>query len=162
MVIAIVRCERPWKLPWNTITLGLPVACLASLTAASVASAPELAKKNCSMPGGVIPASRAAEWFEAVVAVAVDLGVQEPAGLLAHRLDDRRVAVAGVDHADARGQVEVVHAVGGGDRRTRAGGDLQVGQLEPDVGEVGVHQAVQPPSGRSNQTWTCPVPVAFS
>ena len=54
----MVRCVRPWNEPWNTITFGRPVACLASLTAASVASAPELVKKNVSMPDGVIPASR--------------------------------------------------------------------------------------------------------
>ena len=52
VVIAIVRWLRPWKLPENTMTFGRPVACLASFTAASVASAPELAKKNVSMPSG--------------------------------------------------------------------------------------------------------------
>ena len=40
------------------MTFGRPVACLASFTAASVASAPELAKKNESMPSGVTPARR--------------------------------------------------------------------------------------------------------
>ena len=60
VVIAIVRCERPWNEPWKTITFGRPVACLASLTAASVASAPELAKKNESIPAGVMLASRSA------------------------------------------------------------------------------------------------------
>ncbi len=40
------------------MTFGRPVACLASFTAASVASAPELAKKNVSMPSGLIPARR--------------------------------------------------------------------------------------------------------
>ena len=57
--MAIVMWLRPWKLPENTITFGRPVACLASFTAASVASAPELAKKNESMPSGVTSASRA-------------------------------------------------------------------------------------------------------
>jgi hypothetical protein len=36
-------CVRPWKLPLNTTVFGRPVACLASFTAASVISAPELA-----------------------------------------------------------------------------------------------------------------------
>ena len=58
--MAMARCVRPWKLPWNTMTLGRPVACLASLTAPSVASAPELAKKKVSMPSGVTSARRAA------------------------------------------------------------------------------------------------------
>jgi hypothetical protein len=34
---------RPWKLPLNTMMCGRFVACLASLTEASVISAPELA-----------------------------------------------------------------------------------------------------------------------
>ena len=49
---------RPWNEPWNTTMLLRRVACLASFTAASVASAPELVTKNVSMPGGVIAASR--------------------------------------------------------------------------------------------------------
>ncbi len=60
VVIAIVRWLRPWKLPENTMTFGRPVACLANFTAASVASAPEFAKKNESMPSGVMPARRSA------------------------------------------------------------------------------------------------------
>lgn len=47
VVIAIVRWVRPWKLPLNTIVFGRLVACLASLIAASVISAPELAKRMC-------------------------------------------------------------------------------------------------------------------
>ena len=60
MVIAIVRWVRPWKLPSKTMTFGRPVACLASFTAASVISAPELAKKNVSISPGVTSASFAA------------------------------------------------------------------------------------------------------
>ena len=52
VVIAIVMWVRPWNDPANTMTLGRPVACLASLTAASVISAPELAKKNVSIAPG--------------------------------------------------------------------------------------------------------------
>ena len=71
------------------MTFGRPVACLASFTAASVASAPELAKKNVSIPAGVIPASRAAELLEQGMPVAVHLRVDEPRGLLLDRGDDR-------------------------------------------------------------------------
>ena len=56
----MARWVRPWKLPWKTITFGRPVACLASFTADSVASAPELAKKNVSIGGGAMAASRPA------------------------------------------------------------------------------------------------------
>ena len=54
VVIAIVKWVRPWNDPSNTITLDRPVACLASLTAASVASAPEFEKKKVSIDDGVI------------------------------------------------------------------------------------------------------------
>ena len=77
VVIAIVRWLRPWKLPENTMTFGRPVACLASFTAASVASAPELAKKNVSMPSGRDAGQPLAELLEQRVAVAVDLRVDE-------------------------------------------------------------------------------------
>jgi hypothetical protein len=60
VVIAIAMWVRPWNEPWNTMMFGRRVACLASLTAASVISAPELAKKNVSIDGGVISASLAA------------------------------------------------------------------------------------------------------
>ncbi len=51
---------RPWKLPLNTIVWGRLVTCLASLIAASVISAPELAKKNVSIAPGVSSLSLAA------------------------------------------------------------------------------------------------------
>ena len=57
VVIAIVWWVRPWNDPENTMTFGRPVACRANFSAASVASAPELAKKNVSIDGGVISAS---------------------------------------------------------------------------------------------------------
>ena len=50
--MAMVRCVRPWNEPLNTMTLGRRVACLASLTAASRISAPELEKKNVSSGAG--------------------------------------------------------------------------------------------------------------
>src|SRR5262249_6210618 len=49
---------RPWKPPWNTMTLGLPVACRDSRSAASTASLPELAKNILSSPGGSTSPSR--------------------------------------------------------------------------------------------------------
>ena len=48
------------------MTFGRPVACLASFTAASVASAPELAKKNVSMPSGVIAGEALAQLLEQI------------------------------------------------------------------------------------------------
>jgi hypothetical protein len=51
VVSAIVPDVRPWKEPENTITFGFPVAALASFTAPSTASAPELLKKNPSIEG---------------------------------------------------------------------------------------------------------------
>ena len=57
---------------------GRPVTCLASFTAASVASAPELAKKNVSMPAGRDLGEAVGQRLEQVVAVHVDLGVDEP------------------------------------------------------------------------------------
>ena len=79
VVIAIARWVRPWKLPWNTITFWRPVVCLASFTAASVASAPELAKKNVSMPGGRDGGEAVGQLGEPRVPVHVDLGVDEAA-----------------------------------------------------------------------------------
>ena len=51
---------RPWNEPLNTIVFGRLVTCLASFTAASVISAPELAKKNVSIAPGANSASLAA------------------------------------------------------------------------------------------------------
>ncbi len=84
------------------MTFGRPVACLASFTAASVASAPELAKKNESIPSGVMPARRSASCSSDRVAVAVHLRVDEPRRLVLDRGDDLRMAVAGADDRDAR------------------------------------------------------------
>ena len=60
VVIAIARWVRPWNEPSNTTMLGRPVTCLASFTAASVISAPELAKKKVSIAPGASSASRVA------------------------------------------------------------------------------------------------------
>ena len=52
VVIAIVRWRPAVEAAREDDDVGRPVTCLASLTAASVASAPELAKKNVSMAPG--------------------------------------------------------------------------------------------------------------
>ena len=137
--MAIVRCERPWKLPVNTMTFGRPVACLASFTAASVASAPELAKKNWSMPAGRDGGQPGRQGLEQVVAVAVDLGVHEPRRLGLDGGDHVRVAMAGGRHRDAGGEVEVLGAVHRRDPRAVTRDHLQVGHREPHRGEVGRH-----------------------
>ncbi len=58
--MAIACAVRPWKLPSKTTRFGRPVTWRASFTAASVASAPELAKKKVSIPSGVTSARREA------------------------------------------------------------------------------------------------------
>ena len=55
--MAIVRCVRPWKPPWKAMTPGRRVACLASFTAFSTASAPEFMNMISSMGSGKSPAS---------------------------------------------------------------------------------------------------------
>ena len=104
----MARWVRPWKLPWKTITFGRPVTCLASFTADSVASAPELAKKNVSTGGGAMAASRPASSAEPRVPVDVDLGVDELGRLGLDGLHHVRVAVAGARDGDAAGEVEVL------------------------------------------------------
>ena len=108
-----MRYVRPWKPPCTTITFGRPVACRASFTAASVASAPEFVKKNESMLDGVICVEPVGELLGQRAAVAVGLRVHDLAGLLADRVDHARVAVAGARDRDAGGEVEVLGAVGG-------------------------------------------------
>ena len=136
----MARWVRPWKLPWNTITFGRPVTCLASFTADSVASAPELAKKNVSTGGGSDGGEPARQLRQARVAVDVDLGVDELRGLGLDRRDHVRVAVAGARDRDAAGEVEVLVAVRGGDDAPRAGGHLEVGDPEPDIRNVLSHR----------------------
>ena len=127
---------RPWNDPANTITFGRPVTCLASLTAASVISAPELAKKNVSMAPGAQLGEPGGERLEQVVGVDVRLGVDEARGLLGDRLDDVRVAVPGRVDGDAGGEVEVLLAVDGRHPATAPARHLEVGDLEPHVREV--------------------------
>ncbi len=56
----MVRCVRPWKAPWNAMMPGRRVACLASFTAFSTASAPEFANMTWSMSSGRISMSLSA------------------------------------------------------------------------------------------------------
>ena len=63
------------------MTFGRRVTCLASFTAASVISAPELAKKNVSMRARCELGQPGCERLEQVVGEDVGLGVDEPAGL---------------------------------------------------------------------------------
>ena len=79
------------------------------------------------------------ERLEQVVAVAVDLRVDEAAGLFTDGLDDVRVAVTGRDDGDAAGEVQVARAVGGGDPAPLTLDDVQVGDLEPHGCEVCTH-----------------------
>src|SRR4030067_482342 len=68
----MVALVRPWNEPWKTMTLGRPVACRASLTAASMASAPELEKKKdesgCGMIGSNSSIRSSIGWGVSVVA----------------------------------------------------------------------------------------------
>ena len=58
VVIDAAPMVRPWNEPWNTTTLGRPVACRASRSAASTASLPELLKKTESSRSGSTSPSR--------------------------------------------------------------------------------------------------------
>ena len=78
------------------------------------------------------------ERLEQVVLVHVDLRMDEPLGLLADRLGDVRVSVAGGVDGDASGKVEILLPVGRGDPATLAAGNLQRGDGEPHVGEMGL------------------------
>ena len=87
--------------------------------------------------------------LQQVVAVAVDLGVHEAPGLRGDGGDDLRVAVAGRHHGDAGGEVQVALAVHGGDPAPLAGGDVEVGDLEPDGSKVGGRGSLARGHGRS-------------
>ena len=76
------------------------------------------------------------ERLEQIVAVAVDLRVHEPLGLGRDRGDDLRMRVAGGGDRDARSEVEVLDAVGGGDPAAVTGRNLEVGDREPHVRQM--------------------------
>ena len=125
-------CEssvRPWKAPSNATTPGRPVCSRASFTAFSTASVPAL--KNAARVSPEIGASahsRSASSIGGLVRDDREVRVEEPRGLLGDRLDDPRVGVAGVDHADAAGEVDEDVAVDVRDRRVLGalGEDRQV------------------------------------
>ena len=118
------------------MTLGRPVACLASLTAASVISAPgvgeeervDRAWRQLTEPGS--------ERLEQVVGVDVRLEVDAARRLLGDRGDDLRVAVAGRVDRDAGREVEVLLAVDGRHPTPAPACHLEVGHLEPDTRQV--------------------------
>ena len=58
-------------------------------------------------------------------------------GLAGDRLDDVGMAVPGAVDGDAGGEVEVLVTVDGRDPAAAPAGDLEVGDLEPHVGEMG-------------------------
>ena len=66
----------------------------------------------------------------------IGLAVQQQPGLLADGRDDARVAVAGVGHADAAGEIEVAASVGGVQAGALAALDQDVGVARPDRGEI--------------------------
>ena len=79
------------------------------------------------------------ELLEQGMAIHVHLRVDELRRLLLDRGDDLRVAVTGARDRDARREVEVLPSIGGRHPRPPARGDLQIGHLEPDVGQVRCH-----------------------
>ena len=91
---------------------GRPVACRASLTAASIASAPELPKNDRAPPSnGAIGRDFLREPDLRLV---VEIGarhVNEPARLIGNRLDDGRMRMAGRIHGDTGRAVEEPVAV---------------------------------------------------
>lgn len=80
-----------------------------------------------------------AELLEQRVPIHVHLRMDEATGLLPDRGDHVGMAMTGVHHADPAGEVEVLGAVGRGDDGARAGHDVEVGDAEPDVGDVRIH-----------------------
>ena len=120
---------RPWKPPSNAITAGRPVYSRASLTAFSTASVPALKKAARAPP--LIGASAREPLRELDVAGVRDdgeVGVDEAGRLLEHRLDDARISVPDVHHADATGEVDEDVPVDIGDRRA-----LGVGSEDREV-----------------------------
>ena len=115
---------RPWKPPCSTTISPRGRALRTSLSAASLASAPELAKYT-RPPSERAHSRSASSTIGAVEEQVAD--VHQPRGLLLHRGDDPRVAVAGVVDRDAGEEVEVLVAVGVPERgrpppgRTRPG-----------------------------------------
>ena len=107
---------RPWKERWKAMILVRPVAWWANLTAASTASAPLLEKKKVSSSGDQAQ-------HRLVDETDVRLEVQTQPGLPPHRLDDARMAVAGVDDADTAGEIQVTAA-----------------RVVPDVGSLSAHE----------------------
>ena len=88
------------------------------MTAFSTASAPAL--KNAARVSPLIGSQRAEPLGELDVALVRDdreVGVQEAIDLLGDRLDDARVVVPDVRHADASDEVDERVAVDVGDRR---------------------------------------------
>ena len=71
VVMEAAATVRPWKPPWQTTTLGRPVAWRASRSAASTASLPELVKNRLSSPAGStspsFSTSRRSGWCMTVV-----------------------------------------------------------------------------------------------
>ena len=118
------------------MTFGRPVTCLANLTAASVISAPELAKKNVSMRPGTSSASRVGQRLEQIVGEHVGLEVDATGRLPGDRLDHVGMAVTGRVDSDAGREVEVLDAVDGRHPTALPTRDLQVRDLEPHVGQV--------------------------
>ena len=68
---------RPWNEPEKTMMFGFPVAALASLTAPSTASAPELLKKNPSIEGWTIVRNFFDQLQHGLVNYNICLGMQE-------------------------------------------------------------------------------------
>ena len=101
---------RPWKAP-SAATIPLRPVRRLSLMAASIASAPELAKKTAE------PSGRPGERHQPLGQLDLALGGEQVgdvdglAGLLADGADQGRVTVAEGVHGDATDQVEVAVAV---------------------------------------------------
>ena len=87
---------------------GAPAAVFRAI---STASAPEMAKKTCGSSTGAISTSRRASSTRSGWAMHVPQGVEEPAGLLAHRLDHPRMAVPHGRDPEAGGEVDIEVAV---------------------------------------------------
>ena len=138
----------------------------ANLTAFSTASVPAL--KNAAFAGPREGREREQPFGERHVDLVGDdreVGVQEPRGLLLHRLDDPRMRVADVQAADAAREVEERVAVDVGQRRAASlgGDDRQVDRerigddaILPLEDRPGLRARGSPSGAGSRVSWPSP------
>ncbi len=131
----MVMALRPWKRPLEDHDVGTPGGLAGQLHSSLGGLGPGVGEEEGVDSLGGDLGQPVGQGGQAVVAVHVDLGVQEPGRLFLHGGHHPGMAVSGGGHRDSAGEVEVLGAVCGGDGATRPRHHLQVGHLEPHVGQ---------------------------